>query len=151
MPVGGLLVGVRRAKHAGLIEVVRDQLESDRPRNLDADELEQYNVLLEEQAFPFEEKAIGIHEKNVKRAGQGTWDTWVEKSFADLAARPLELALPARQSSPLILASPHSGRIYPDEFARQSCLGEIVLRQSEDCFVDQLVGAGFPIGWRKIR
>jgi tetratricopeptide (TPR) repeat protein len=61
-------------------------MESDRPRNLDADALEQYNVLLEEQAFPFEEKAIGIHEKNVKRAAQGTWDSWVEKSYADLAA-----------------------------------------------------------------
>ncbi len=61
-------------------------LESDRPRGLKGDELEEYNVLLEEQAFPFEEKAIGIHEKNVKRAVQGTWDAWVEKSFADLAA-----------------------------------------------------------------
>jgi tetratricopeptide (TPR) repeat protein len=61
-------------------------LDSDRPRGLNADELEQYNVLLEEQAFPFEEKAIGIHEKNVKRASQGTWDAWVEKSYADLAA-----------------------------------------------------------------
>ena len=61
-------------------------LDSDRPRGLSADELEQYNVLLEEQAFPFEEKAIGIHEKNVKRATQGTWDAWVEKSYADLAA-----------------------------------------------------------------
>jgi tetratricopeptide (TPR) repeat protein len=61
-------------------------LESDRPRRLAADELEQYNVLLEEQAFPFEEKAIGIHEKNVKRASEGFWDAWIEKSYADLAA-----------------------------------------------------------------
>jgi TolA-binding protein/Flp pilus assembly protein TadD len=61
-------------------------LDSDRPRGLSADELEQYNVLLEEQAFPFEEKAIVIHEKNVKRASEGIWDAWVEKSYADLAA-----------------------------------------------------------------
>ncbi|MGH6891584.1 MAG: N-formylglutamate amidohydrolase [Dongiaceae bacterium] len=60
-------------------------------------------------------------------------------SMADLAARPVDLALPARQSSPLVLASPHSGRIYPEEFARQSCLAEAILRQSEDCFVDRLV------------
>jgi hypothetical protein len=46
-------------------------LESDRPRNLDAEELEQYDVLLEEQAFPFEEKAIGIHERNARLAAQG--------------------------------------------------------------------------------
>ena len=61
-------------------------MDSDRPRRLSADELEQYNVLLEEQAFPFEEKAIGIHEKNVKRASGGYWDAWVEKSYAELAA-----------------------------------------------------------------
>jgi len=67
-------------------------------------------------------------------------------SLADLAARPLELSLPARQSSPLILASPHSGRIYPEEFVKQSCLAEIVLRQSEDCFVDRLVAAAPKLG-----
>ena len=67
-------------------------------------------------------------------------------SLADLAARPLELTLPARQSSPLILASPHSGRIYPEEFVKQSCLAEIVLRQSEDCFVDRLVAAAPKLG-----
>lgn len=67
-------------------------------------------------------------------------------SLADLASRPFEVALPSRQVSPLILASPHSGRIYPDEFARQSCLAEIVLRQSEDCFVDRLVAAAPKVG-----
>jgi len=67
-------------------------------------------------------------------------------SLADLARRPLELILPARQASPLILASPHSGRIYPDEFVRQSCLAEIVLRQSEDCFIDRMFAAGPSLG-----
>ena len=60
-------------------------LESDRPRNLDAEELEQYDVLLEEQAFPFEEKAIGIHERNARLAAQGLYDEWVQKSYAELA------------------------------------------------------------------
>ncbi|HET6158676.1 MAG TPA: N-formylglutamate amidohydrolase [Dongiaceae bacterium] len=67
-------------------------------------------------------------------------------SLADLASNPLQLTLPARQSSPLILASPHSGRIYPEEFAKQSCLAETVLRQSEDCFVDRLVAAAPKLG-----
>lgn len=67
-------------------------------------------------------------------------------SLADLAARPVDLVLPAQQSSPLILASPHSGRIYPEEFAGQSCLAEIVLRQSEDCLVDRLVAAAPKLG-----
>ena len=67
-------------------------------------------------------------------------------SLADLASRPLELTLPAQQSSPLILASPHSGRIYPEEFIKQSCLAEIILRQSEDCFIDRLVACGPKLG-----
>ena len=60
-------------------------LESDRPQSLDAEELEQYDVLLEEQAFPFEEKAIGIHERNARLAAQGVYDEWVQKSYAELA------------------------------------------------------------------
>src|SRR5688500_9722411 len=67
-------------------------------------------------------------------------------SLADLAGRPFDLTLPARQLSPLILASPHSGRIYPEEFARQSCLAEIVLRQSDDCFVDRLLASAPNLG-----
>ncbi|MCX7054234.1 MAG: tetratricopeptide repeat protein, partial [Proteobacteria bacterium] len=63
----------------------RALLESDRPRGLDAEELEQYDVLLEEQAFPFEEKAIGIHERNVRLAAQGVYDEWVQRSYAELA------------------------------------------------------------------
>ena len=63
----------------------RALLESDRPRGLAADELEQYDVLLEEQAFPFEEKAIGIHERNARLAAQGVYDEWVQKSYAELA------------------------------------------------------------------
>jgi N-formylglutamate amidohydrolase len=67
-------------------------------------------------------------------------------SMADLAAKPFELTLPARQATPLIVASPHSGRIYPQEFAGQSCLAEAILRQSEDFGVDQLVAAAPKLG-----
>lgn len=60
-------------------------LASQRPRNLKKAELEQYNVLLEEQAFPFEEKAIELHEVNAKRAAEGVYDEWVRGSFKALA------------------------------------------------------------------
>ena len=60
-------------------------LSSQRPKKLSKAELEQYNVLLEEQAFPFEEKAIGLHETNARRATEGIYDQWVKKSFAALA------------------------------------------------------------------
>jgi hypothetical protein len=63
----------------------KDLMSSERPKNLSKDELEQYNVLLEEQAFPFEEKAIKLHEVNAARTRDGTYDEWVQKSFAALA------------------------------------------------------------------
>jgi cellulose synthase operon protein C len=63
----------------------KDLMSSERPKNLSKDELEQYNVLLEEQAFPFEEKAIKLHEVNAARTREGTYDEWVQKSFAALA------------------------------------------------------------------
>jgi len=63
----------------------KDLMSSERPKNLNKDELEQYDVLLEEQAFPFEEKAIKLHEVNTARAKDGTYDEWVQKSFSALA------------------------------------------------------------------
>ncbi len=63
----------------------KDLMTSERPKNLSKDEIEQYNVLLEEQAFPFEEKAIKLHEVNAARTKDGTYDEWVQKSFTALA------------------------------------------------------------------
>jgi TolA-binding protein len=59
-------------------------LKSQRPKGLKKLEREQYDLLLEEQALPFEDKAIGLHEVNAKRAAQGVYDEWVQKSFAAL-------------------------------------------------------------------
>lgn len=62
-----------------------DLMESDRPVNLEADALEQYDILLEEQAFPFEEKAIDLYMANARRAPDGVYDEWVQVSFERLA------------------------------------------------------------------
>lgn len=62
-----------------------DLLESDRPSALQDDALEQYELILEEQAFPFEEKAIELYKANASRAPEGVYDEWVEKSFDRLA------------------------------------------------------------------
>ena len=62
-----------------------DLLASDRPADLDPDALEQYEILLEEQAFPFEEKAIDLYKANASRAPEGVYDAWVRKSFERLA------------------------------------------------------------------
>ena len=56
-------------------------LSSERPKKLSKAELDQYNVLLEEQAFPFEEKATELHELNAHRAATGVYDKWVKSSF----------------------------------------------------------------------
>lgn len=60
-------------------------MNSQRPKKLSKAELEQYNVMLEEQAFPFEEKAIELHEVNARRATAGVYDEWVKGSFTALA------------------------------------------------------------------
>lgn len=59
---------------------------SDRPRGLSPAELEQYDVLLEEQAMLFEEQAIQLHETNLRRVGDGLYDRWIERSVQALAA-----------------------------------------------------------------
>jgi len=71
----------------------RALLESQRPKRLSKDELEQYNIMLEEQAFPFEERAIELHEINARRVSGGVYDEWVKKSFAALGKlRPVRYA-----------------------------------------------------------
>jgi len=62
-----------------------DLMDSERPTGLGDDELEMYDILLEEQAFPFEEKAIEVYQANTGRALNGVWDQWVVKSYEQLA------------------------------------------------------------------
>ena len=62
-----------------------DLMDSDRPTDLAPDALEQYEFILEEQAFPFEEKAIDLYKANTDRTADGVYDEWVRKSFNRLA------------------------------------------------------------------
>jgi len=71
---------------AGLYQRLADDvLASERPRNLRGEELDEYNSLLEDQVFPFEEQAIKVYGLNAARASQGIYDPWVRKSFSALA------------------------------------------------------------------
>lgn len=63
----------------------RDLLESERPAGLSPLELDQYEILLEEQAFPFEEQAIQLHELNAARTSDGVYDEAVRNSLTALA------------------------------------------------------------------
>jgi len=62
-----------------------DLMNSQRPDGLSEEELEQYDILLEEQAYPFEEQAIEIHQANTRRAKDNIYDQWVRQSFDALS------------------------------------------------------------------
>jgi tetratricopeptide (TPR) repeat protein len=63
----------------------QDIMKSERPKKISGDQLDEYNSLLEEQAFPFEEQAISTHEINAKRTLDAVYDEGVKKSFTALA------------------------------------------------------------------
>jgi hypothetical protein len=60
-------------------------LQSERPAGLSAEALAEYDMLLEEQAYPFEEQAISLHEANVERIASGLYDAWIGRSQVALA------------------------------------------------------------------
>lgn len=73
----------------------RSLMESERPEGLTALELEEFVLALEDQAFPFEEKTISVHEKNVELLTIGVYSPWVDRSIEKLAK-----LLPARYAKP---------------------------------------------------
>ena len=60
-------------------------LDSERPSGLAENELLDYELVLEEEAFPFEEKAIEVHQKNLELMSSGTYNAWIDKSLGRLA------------------------------------------------------------------
>lgn len=72
-------------------QLSRDLMDSERPGGLDALAMEQYEILLEEQAYPFEEKSIELLEANAQRSWDGFYDKWVKQSINELSK-----LLPAR-------------------------------------------------------
>ena len=61
-----------------------------------------------------------------------------DADLAALFARPFRLLRPEQPRSPFLFASPHSGRRYPASLAAASRLDALMLRRSEDAFVDEL-------------
>jgi TolA-binding protein len=80
-------------------------VESERPSELTAGELREYDHLLEQQAQPWREKAVAAYESNVHRTqAVGLYDEWVKKSYGRLA------------------------RLLPQYYGREE-LGEVVARE----------------------
>lgn len=68
---------------------------------------------------------------------------WTMSALPEVAVEarpPVDVIMPAVQTSPVVFASPHSGNDYPAEFLAQSRLKFPALRRSEDSFVDELFG-----------
>ncbi|MCX7646289.1 MAG: N-formylglutamate amidohydrolase [Rhodobacteraceae bacterium] len=58
-----------------------------------------------------------------------------------MAPAAYTVSLPKRRTSSVVFSSPHSGRDYPADFLAASALDELVIRSSEDAFVDRLFSA----------
>jgi cellulose synthase operon protein C len=70
-------------------------MESERPAGLAPLEMEQYELAIEEQAYPFEEQAILAHENNLKLISLGIYNVWIDRSLQRLAE-----FVPARYAKP---------------------------------------------------
>jgi tetratricopeptide (TPR) repeat protein len=66
------------------LDFSRSLIESERPADLAPAELDAFELALDEEAFPFEEKAIGVHEKNIELMQAGVFNEWTEKSLGKL-------------------------------------------------------------------
>lgn len=67
-----------------------------------------------------------------------------------MAPPPFEVRRAAPEGSapptPIVFASPHSGRCYPDDMMAATTLDAVAIRRSEDAFVDELIEAGPRLG-----
>ena len=59
-------------------------INSEKPKNLNKDELEQYQILLEDKAFAFEENAIGFFETNLAHSKEGVSNSYITNSLKRL-------------------------------------------------------------------
>ena len=102
-----------------------DLLKSERPKTLKDEELEQYNLLLEDQADPFVDKAIEIHMINAVRAAQGVYDPSVRQSFTALAKlKPARFAKVEENEDLVIDAAAGAAPVEPPAPAGQAPTGK---------------------------
>ncbi len=60
-------------------------MQSERPAGLSEREKIDYELVIEEEAYPFEERAISVHEENFELLAGGIYNPWVQKSLDQLA------------------------------------------------------------------
>ena len=65
---------------------------------------------------------------------------------APIPSPAFHLRHPQGERVPLVFASPHSGRLYPDDLMAASVLAEPAIRRSEDAWVDRLLEGAERLG-----
>lgn len=85
----------------------RSLKESERPADMKGADLEKYEADLDEASFPFEEKAIKVHEKNIESLHAGVFNAWTEKSLSRLAEMMPGRYAKSEMSSGFIIAIDH--------------------------------------------
>ena len=86
--------------------------------------------------------------------GMNAWEPIVAREVTDREGRDgtdafdVRRAAPAGQAppTPLVFASPHSGRLYPDDMMAAAALDAQSIRRSEDAFVDDLIARAPELG-----
>jgi TolA-binding protein len=59
-------------------------MNSERPTGLTVAEKSDYELVIEEEAWPFEERAIEVHEANFELLAAGIFNPWIQKSLDEL-------------------------------------------------------------------
>ncbi len=66
------------------LDFSRSLTESERPANLEAADLKEYEQAIDKEALPFKKRAIDVHEKNLELLHTGVLNEWTEKSLGRL-------------------------------------------------------------------
>ena len=88
-------------------------------------------------AFAPKEALLDAESVHDERASNDA-DFRADLDLRALASDPIMVHRPKGRSVPFIFASPHSGRSYPESFAKRTRLDPVSLRRSEDAYVDEL-------------
>jgi N-formylglutamate amidohydrolase len=78
--------------------------------------------------------------------GAARYDAGMESLSTASDHEALDYRPPRRQTAPVVVASPHSGSVYPAKFLAQTAVPLAALRRAEDAFVDELFAAAPALG-----
>lgn len=81
-------------------QFARELRESPKPAGMAADEQKLYAEIIEEQAAPFDELSIELHQANIDRAWEGSFNEWIDRSFTEM-----KLLSPARYNKNELIVS----------------------------------------------